>query len=72
MFINAIASYLPEQVVTNAYFQELNGLTDEWIVERTGIRERRKASSEENTHTMALEAPKRLLKVYLTTFLKLT
>lgn len=60
MFINAIASYLPEQVVTNAYFQELNGLTDEWIVERTGIRERRKASSEENTHTMALEAAKKI------------
>jgi 3-oxoacyl-[acyl-carrier-protein] synthase-3 len=60
MFINAIASYLPEQVITNAYFEELNGLTDEWISERTGIRERRKASAEENTHTMALEAAKKI------------
>lgn len=56
MFINAIASYLPEEVITNAYFQDINGLNDEWIVERTGIRERRKASSEENTHTMAVSA----------------
>ncbi|MEY2916415.1 MAG: hypothetical protein RIS73_129, partial [Bacteroidota bacterium] len=56
MFINAIASYLPEQIITNAYFEELNGLTDDWIIERTGIRERRKASSSENTHTMAIEA----------------
>lgn len=56
MFINAIASYLPEQIITNAYFEELNGLTDDWITERTGIRQRRKASAEENTHTMAIQA----------------
>ncbi|MEA5138208.1 3-oxoacyl-ACP synthase III family protein [Arcicella rigui] len=56
MFINAIASYLPEQIITNAYFEELNGLTDDWITERTGIRQRRKASASENTHTMAIEA----------------
>ncbi|MFC0184533.1 3-oxoacyl-[acyl-carrier-protein] synthase-3 [Pseudarcicella hirudinis] len=56
MFINTVASYLPEQVITNAYFEQLNGLTDEWIIERTGIRQRRKASSEENTNTMAVMA----------------
>lgn len=56
MFINTVASYLPEQVITNAYFEQLNGLTDEWIIERTGIRQRRKASSEENTNTMAVTA----------------
>lgn len=60
MYINAITSYLPEQVITNAYFEELNGLTDEWIIERTGIRERRKASSSENTHTMAIEAAQKI------------
>lgn len=60
MFINAIASYLPEQIITNAYFEELNGLTDEWIIERTGIHERRKASAEENTHTMAIQAVDKL------------
>jgi 3-oxoacyl-[acyl-carrier-protein] synthase III len=60
MFINTIASFLPEQIITNAYFEELNGLTDEWIVERTGIRQRRKASAQENTHTMAIEAVDKL------------
>jgi 3-oxoacyl-[acyl-carrier-protein] synthase III len=60
MFINTIASFLPEQIITNAYFEELNGLTDEWIVERTGIRQRRKASVQENTHTMAIEAVDKL------------
>jgi 3-oxoacyl-[acyl-carrier-protein] synthase III len=63
MFINAIASYLPEQIITNAYFEELNGLTDDWITERTGIRERRKATAQENTHTMAIEAVDNLKKV---------
>jgi 3-oxoacyl-[acyl-carrier-protein] synthase-3 len=60
MFINAISHYLPEQVVSNAYFTELNGLADDWIIERTGIRERRKATPGENTTTMALEAVRRL------------
>ncbi len=56
MYINAISSYLPEQVVTNEHFARLNGLSDQWIVERTGIRERRKAAPHENTNTMAVEA----------------
>lgn len=60
MFINTIASFLPEQIITNAYFEELNGLTDDWITERTGIRQRRKASADENTHTMAIEAVDKL------------
>ena len=63
MFINAIASFLPEQIITNAYFEQLNGLTDDWITERTGIRERRKASEQENTHTMAIEAVDKLIPI---------
>ena len=58
MYINCISAYIPEEVVTNSYFEEINGLSDDWIVERTGIRERRKASSGENTHTMGIEAVK--------------
>ena len=63
MFINVIASFLPEQIITNAYFEKLNGLTDDWITERTGIRERRKASDQENTHTMAIEAVDKLIPI---------
>ncbi|MTI30658.1 3-oxoacyl-ACP synthase III family protein [Xanthovirga aplysinae] len=56
MYINVVSHYLPKTVVDNDYFGELNGLTADWIVERTGIRERRKASQEENTNTMAIKA----------------
>lgn len=58
MYINCISAYIPEEVITNGYFQDINGLSDEWIQERTGIRERRKAGPEENTHTMGIAAVK--------------
>lgn len=64
MYLNHIASYLPEKVVTNEHFNKLNNLSKEWIVERTGIKQRRKAAPTENTHTMgiaAVEAGKGLL-----------
>ena len=56
MYINSISGYIPEEVITNSYFEEINGLSDDWIVERTGIRERRKAGPGENTHTMGIAA----------------
>lgn len=58
MYINCISAYIPEEVITNSYFQEINGLSDEWIIERTGIRERRKAGPGENTQTMGIAAVK--------------
>lgn len=58
MFINAVGHYLPEQIIPNDHFRSLNGLTPEWILERTGISERRKAAPSENTNTMAVEAVK--------------
>ena len=60
MYISAVSHYLPETRVPNSHFEELNGLTNDWIVERTGILERRKAGEEENTHSMAVEAIKNL------------
>jgi 3-oxoacyl-[acyl-carrier-protein] synthase III len=61
MYINFVSSYLPETIISNDYFLNLNGLTDQWIVERTGIKERRKASGFENTNTMGIEAVKNAL-----------
>lgn len=61
MYIHKVAAYLPEHVVHNEHFTRLNGLSDEWIIERTGIRERRKAGPDENTNTMAIEATRRAL-----------
>lgn len=62
MYISDVAFYLPETVISNDYFEGLNGLTDSWIVERTGIKERRRAGEGENTHTMAVDAVKALQK----------
>ncbi len=60
MFLERVSHYLPELVVGNDHFTRLNGLSDEWITERTGIRERRKAPPGENTNTMAVAAVQRL------------
>ncbi len=62
MFVHKVASYVPSKTVRNQYFEELNGLTHDWIFERTGILERREAGSGENTNTMAVEATKALIK----------
>lgn len=56
MYLNHISSYLPEQIVTNEHFNKLNNLSKDWIIERTGIKQRRKASTSENTHTMGIAA----------------
>lgn len=56
MFIHFTAHYLPKTIIPNAYFTELNGLTDEWLESRTGIKERRKASENEDLNTMAIAA----------------
>lgn len=56
MYINATGYYVPEERVDNQHFLELNGLTSEWIEQRTGIRTRSKAKPEENINTMSLEA----------------
>ena len=56
MYINRITHYLPEQIIPNSYFKDKNGLSEEWIEKRTGIKERRKAIMSENTNTMAIEA----------------
>lgn len=52
MFINATGFYVPEERVDNQHFLELNGLTSEWIEQRTGIRSRSKAKAEENINTV--------------------
>ncbi len=62
MFINTISHYIPEQRVPNEYFKNLNGLDDEWIFDRTGIRTRSKAAKDENANSMAVAAVKRALQ----------
>ncbi|XTZ36899.1 beta-ketoacyl-ACP synthase III [Salmonella enterica] len=56
-------SYLPEQVRTNADLEKMVDTSDEWIVTRTGIRERRIAAPNETVSTMGFEAAKRALEM---------
>lgn len=56
MYINATGYYIPEGRVDNAHFLDVNGLTSEWIEQRTGIRTRSKCREDENVDTMAIEA----------------
>ncbi|PDO88174.1 beta-ketoacyl-ACP synthase III [Kosakonia pseudosacchari] len=56
-------SYLPEQVRTNADLEKMVETSDEWIVSRTGIRERRIAAANETVSTMGYEAAKRALEM---------
>lgn len=43
--ITSIAHYLPPDIYTNAYFEKYLDTNDEWITERTGIKERRFAKN---------------------------
>lgn len=57
--IAGIGSYVPERVVTNEELTHLMDTSDQWIQERTGIKERRYAKKfEETTATMGAEAAK--------------
>ncbi len=54
--------YLPKKVLTNVEIAQMVDTSDEWILERTGIRERRIAAAEESTATMALAAARAALE----------
>ncbi|BBU84734.1 hypothetical protein EIMP300_61340 [Escherichia coli] len=52
-------SYLPEQVRTNADLEKMVDTSDEWIVTRTGVRERHIAAPNETVSTMGFEVTRR-------------
>ena len=54
--LSAIGAYVPEHKLTNADLERMIDTTDEWIVSRTGIKERRIASEETFTSDMAEKA----------------
>jgi 3-oxoacyl-[acyl-carrier-protein] synthase III len=54
-------SYLPSRILTNAELARTVDTTDEWIVQRTGIHERRIAAAGETTSDMALHAARAAL-----------
>ena len=54
-------SYLPSRVVTNADLSRKVDTSDEWITQRTGIRERRIAAEGETTSDMGIKAARAAL-----------
>lgn len=60
--INAISSYVPERILTNADLERMVDTSDEWITSRTGIHERRIAAPQEQTSTMGVIAGKAALQ----------
>lgn len=60
--IVATGSYAPERVLGNSDLERMVDTSDEWIVERTGIRERRIAAAGEAASDIACVASKRALE----------
>jgi 3-oxoacyl-[acyl-carrier-protein] synthase-3 len=59
--ISALGSYLPTAILTNADLEKMVKTNDEWIVTRTGIRERHVAAPDQATSDLAVEAAKEAL-----------
>jgi len=59
--ISALGTYVPPRVLTNADLEKMVETNDQWIVERTGIRERHILEKGLATSDMAVEAAKRCL-----------
>lgn len=60
--ILGIGSYVPEKILSNSDLEQMMDTSDEWIVSRTGIKERRIASDEQDTSHLAYEAAVEALK----------
>lgn len=61
-YLTHTGSYLPKKVLTNADLEKMVDTNDEWIVSRTGMRERRIAEKDEFTSDMGLAAAKKCLE----------
>jgi 3-oxoacyl-[acyl-carrier-protein] synthase-3 len=59
--VTGVGSYLPEQVVTNADLSKFVDTTDDWIVERTGIRQRHRVTDDQPVSDLATEAARKAL-----------
>ncbi len=60
--IRSTGSYLPDRIVTNADMEKIVDTTDEWIVQRTGIKQRHFAADEQTTADLAIAAAQRALE----------
>lgn len=60
--ITGVGGYIPEKVYDNAYMESIVDTSDEWILRRTGIRERHISADNEYTTDMATIAGKRAIE----------
>jgi len=60
--IVGVGAYAPQRVLTNAELEKMVETSDEWIVQRTGIRERRIAAENEATSDLALRAAQQAME----------
>jgi len=60
--IVSTGAYLPEKVLKNSDLEKMVDTSDEWITERTGIRERRIADKNQTASDLACEASKRAIE----------
>ena len=60
--IRSVGAYLPTRVMTNDDLAKLVDTSDEWIVQRTGIRQRHIAAEGENTSDLAAAASRKALE----------
>jgi 3-oxoacyl-[acyl-carrier-protein] synthase-3 len=60
--LTGVGSYLPERVLSNAELAKRVDTSDEWIVERTGIRQRHIAADDQRTSDLACEASVKALE----------
>jgi 3-oxoacyl-[acyl-carrier-protein] synthase-3 len=62
ILLAGVGSYLPEKILTNTELSQTLDTSDDWIVTRTGIRQRHIAAPKERTSDLALMACKRALE----------
>ena len=60
--ITAVGSYLPSQVLSNKDLEKMVDTSDEWILSRTGIKERRILANGLGTSLMAIKAASKIIK----------
>lgn len=60
--ISAIGSYLPEKILTNYDLEKIVDTNDDWIISRTGIKERRILDKGLGTSFMAIKAAQSIIK----------
>src|SRR5213079_1158703 len=61
--ISGVGSYVPAKILTNAELEKMVDTTDEWIMSRTGIKERRLAAKNDFTSDLAAHAAQRALQI---------